>query len=346
MTTTALVDLSNACRGDGHPRWDRYLLLRERLLSYGFTRVRAIGDSSLRFRLSPTDVGHLETAIGRNEVQMVPYADPHLISAAFDDDTITVVSNDRFRGLRRQFPELRGFRRVLAFRFEEHEVHLHPSPLEEDIDEAELSRIVEAESLTPLGYSTPEDRDLLRWDWRCLEPECGAAQLPQLDELPLCDEGNPACPICNATLERLGLATGRIEIKVLIAGEVRERFALAVGSSLRVGRGPGPGRFDVSPLLEDPATSPVSRIHLEVTNHDGRLRICDLASRNGTEVAHADGTTTPLREDNPLFMGVADRVSLAGAVELQRSGRRWPRAHFLDHTVVAAPSPTARDDPR
>ena len=50
MMTTALVDLSNACRGDGHPRWDRYLLLRERLLSYGFTRVRTIGDSSLRFR--------------------------------------------------------------------------------------------------------------------------------------------------------------------------------------------------------------------------------------------------------------------------------------------------------
>lgn len=346
MTTIALVDLSNACRGDGKPRWDRYVLLRERLLSSGFTRVHAVGDSSLRFRLSDSDVGHLEAAIRRNEVQMVPYADPHLISAAFDDDAITIVSNDRFRGLRRQFPDLRGFSRVVAFRFADHEVDLYPSPLEDDIDEAELSLLVEEEALTPLGYSKPEDRELLQWDWRCLATTCGAAQLPQLDELPLCDRGTPACPLCNGTLERLGPATGRIEIKALVAGEVRERFALAMGSSLRVGRGPGPGRFDVSPLLEDTATSPVSRIHLEVTNHDGRLRVCDLGSRNGTEVAHADGTTTSLHEGKPLFIDIADRVSLAGAIELQRSGRRWPRASFLDRAVIAVPDPTVQDDPR
>jgi hypothetical protein len=103
-TTTALVDLSNVRRGDTTPSCDGYLLLRQRLLDVGYSRVRAIADSSLRFRLPARDVGHLEAAIGRGEGQMTPYAARHLIAAALEDDTITLVTNDRFRAPRGRFP--------------------------------------------------------------------------------------------------------------------------------------------------------------------------------------------------------------------------------------------------
>jgi hypothetical protein len=339
-TTTALVDLSNVCRGDTTPSWDRYLLLRQRLLDAGYTRVRAVADSSLRFRLPARDVGHLEAAIGRGEVQMTPYADPHLIAAALEDDTITLVTNDRFRALRGRFPALNGFTRVLAFRFHAQDVHLHDAPLE-GIPDADISRAVEDETLSRLGYARPEDRELLQWDWRCPAPDCPTAVLPQLDELPRCDGGTATCPMCDSTLDRLGPAIGGLEIKLLVDDEVRERFALAVGTSRRLGRGAGPGRFDVSPMLDPTSASLVSRRHIEVTNHDGRLRVKELGSRNGTTVLRADGTASPLTPGTVLAVGVDDRVSLADAVTIQLSGRRWPRTRFLDTSVTTPPGETA-----
>jgi hypothetical protein len=338
-TTTALVDLSNACRGDGAPRWDRYELLRQRLLDAGFARIRAIGDSSLRFRLPPIDVGHLEGAINRKEVQLVPYADPYLIEAALDDRSVSIVTNDRFRGLRRRFPALDGFERVLAFRFAGGDVHLHRSPLER-IGGAEVSRAAEDEALGALGYSRPDHRELLSWDWRCLTPTCPAAALPQLDELPVCDDGTACCPTCDVTLERLGLATGGLELKLLVDGEVRERLALAVGTALRLGRGAGPGRFDVTPLLDEAGVRLLSRRHVEVANHDGRLRVRELGSRNGTQLLRADGSVSQIGGGTLVALGPDDRIRLAGLLELERSGRRWPRASFFDATVTSPPSET------
>jgi hypothetical protein len=338
--TTALVDLSNACQGGAdHPRWDRYVLLRQRLIDEGFDRVRAIGDNSLRFKLPAIDVGHLDGAIGRREVQLVPYADPYLVQEALADASISLVSNDRFRGLRRQFPSLAGFDRVLAFRFDGTDVHLHRSPLT-PIEDAEASRAAEDEDLARLGYRHPDHRDLLRWDWRCSTEGCRAAFLPQLDELPYCDDGVACCPACDATLERLGLATGGLEIKLSVDGDVRERLALAVGAAARLGRGAGPGRLDVSPLLDGEGGRLVSRRHVEVANHDGRLRVKELGSRNGTEVRRADGSTAPLQAGSVVVLGADDVACLAGQLELQLSGRRWPRARFVDIRVTSAPSAT------
>jgi hypothetical protein len=338
-TTTALVDLSNACRGDGAPRWDRYELLRQRLLDTDFDRVRAIGDRTLRYRLPPIDVGHLEGAIGRKEVQLVPYADPDLIQAALADESVWIVTNDRFRALRRRFPALDGFERVVAFRFAGGDVHLHPSPLEH-IDDAEVSRAAEDETLRSLGYSHPDHRELLSWDWRCPAPTCPAAALPQLDELPVCDDGIACCPVCDETLERLGLATGGLELKLAVDGEVRERVALAVGAALRLGRGPGPGRFDVTPLLGEADVRLISRRHLELANHDGRLRVRELGSRNGTQLLRTDGSVSEIGEGTLVALGPHDRIRLAGLLELERSGRRWPRASFFDVTVTSPPSET------
>jgi hypothetical protein len=335
----ALVDLSNVCRYDGDASWSRFEMLRQALRRRSVGRVRAIGDSSLRYRLSPPDRADLEAAVRRREVELVPYADPHLVERALADETATIVSNDRFVGLRATFPALNGFERMIRFRFDGTGPVLYPSHLE-PVDAATASRAMEQDELKPLGYRTPEDRDLLRWDWRCTAATCPLGSLPQLDALPRADRGFALCPLCDEPLVQLGLAVGGIEVKLLVAGDVLERVTLATGTGVEIGRRAGTGALPVGHLLDADAARSVSRSHLYAENRHGRLAVRDLGSHNGTRVVRGDGTSATLRPGSLLLLGPEDRVSVAGVLELQASGRRWPRSLLLEQPgEVAAAMP-------
>lgn len=338
----ALVDLSNVCRDGAEARWDRFETLRDALRRQSHDRVHAIGDRSLWHRLPPTDRGHLEAAMRRREVELVPYADPHLVERALDDPDARIVSNDRFRALRTVFPGLNGFDRMVHFRFDGPEAVLYRATLK-PVDAATASRAMEEDALKPLGYRTPEDRNLLRWDWRCPGATCPLGALPQLDELPRADLGFAVCPACDETLEQLDLAVGGIEVKLLVAGDVLERITLASGASLEFGRNTGPGAFSVTHLLDDEAARAVSRSHLHAENRDGRLAVRDLDSRNGTCVVRGDGTSTTLQPGTLLLLRPEDRVSLAGALDLQLSGRRWPRSLLVEQPEAVPPATLAAE---
>jgi hypothetical protein len=336
-----LVDLSNVCRYGGGARWDRFETLRQALHQRFDGGVHAIGDSSLRYRLSEVDRDHLEAAMRHRDVELVPYADPHLVERALADPTARIVSNDRFRGLRTTFPSLNGFDRIVHFRIDDRgEPCLYPGTLE-PVDAATASRAMEEDELKPLGYRTPEDRNLLRWDWQCGTVLCPLGALPQLDELPRADRGLALCPVCDEPLLQLELAVGGIEVKLLIAGDVLERVRLAAGASLTLGRSTGPGAFSVSHLLDEEAARAVSRTHLQVGNHQGRLAVRDLGSRNGTCIVRGDGSSTTLSPEKLLLLGPEDRVSLAGVLEVQPSGRRWPRSVVMEQPEAAAPATLA-----
>jgi hypothetical protein len=334
----ALVDLSNVCRGEGAPAWDRYLLVRHELDRRGF-RVKAIADKSLTFRLPPLDRGHLEAAVRRNEVELVPYADPHLIGRALADDETIILTNDRFRALRRLFPTLDGFERVLAFRFVGQRVDLYRAPLEV-LGSADVSHAEEREEAERLGFRTPADRELLRWDWRCGTEGCPVAEQQLLNELPICEEAAAYCPCCDEPLERLGLAVGGIELKLLVGGLVLERLALSAGQSVVLGRSSGAGTVDVSHLLGAQDAGMISRRHLQVTNHDGRLRVRDEGSRNGSAVLRGTGAVDALVPGTTLVVDTSARVSLAGVVEIQLSGRRYARGAALEEAGIGTAGET------
>jgi hypothetical protein len=335
--TTAWVDLSNVCRADGQPRWDRYLMLREVLEADRGYRVRAIADDSLRFQLTDLDRNHLEAATRRGEVLLAPVADPLLIERVLADPDTVLVTRDNLVDWRQTYPGLGGFSRRVSFRFEGWEAHLYDAPLPQ-VSSAHESQARESGLLRSHGFRTGDDRRLLQWDWRCCTPGCRVADGSQLDGFPLCCGGVACCPVCGVALDQLDRAEDRREVKLLVGDEVRQRLALATGTGLTLGREAGLGRFDVSHLLEPAAAVLISRNHLRLKNHLGQLRVSDPGSRNGSAVRRADGSTTPLHAGPTLVVREDDTVSLAGVLQLQLSGRRWSWAG-LDEQVASPATP-------
>jgi hypothetical protein len=136
--------------------------------------------------------------------------------------------------------------------------------------------------------------------------------------------------VLRRTPRALGLAVGGIELKLLVGGLVLERVALAAGQSVVLGRSRGEGAFDVSHLLGAGDAGVISRRHLRVTNHDGRLRVHDEGSRNGSAILRGTGEVDALTSGTILVVDSSARVSLAGVLEVQLSGRRYARGAVLE----------------
>lgn len=341
----AVVDLSNVCHIGGEASWDHYLAVREAWARFGGGRIHAIGDASIRMQLIGTDLAELEAAQRRGEVELVPFADPHLIRRALASEDTWIISNDRFRDHQGRFPELAGFDRLLRISLGyDGVVSLIEEPLSE-VPSAERSRLAERDLVRGLGYELPEDLELLRWDWRCESPGCQYQVNPQLDVLPRCDGGLAVCPSCDDELVRLGYADGGVELKLSVRGTVLERLALADGSQIVLSRGGIPGSFDVGHLLEPEVRELVSREHLLVENRGGRLRVRDLGSTNGSTMTDETGEARTMPQGSILMMRADAVCTLAGILELRQSGRRWPRGASLlqgSSAPIAAPETTLR----
>jgi hypothetical protein len=324
----ALVDLSNICHaGQADPSWARYEAVGREWRRSGGSRVRAIGDLSLRHQLAEPDVGKLRAAQRRGEVELVPFADPHLLTRALPSSSTSLISNDRFRDHQVEFPELVGFDRLYTV----HWSAVNSPRLEREVVQAapEASRLAEKAELKRLGFrpGTAGDLELLRWDWRCDTRGCQLAVWPQLEQLPRCDFGEAVCPDCGESLRRLGYAGGGIEIKLGAGGRVMERLALADGASVTLGRGSSSGTYDISHLLEPSESQLVSRDHVFIENRRGRLRVEDRrGSRNGTAITGDDGSRRLVPPNRVIALQPGDVLELADVLTVARSKRRWPRA--------------------
>jgi hypothetical protein len=329
----ALVDLANICCDGNEAYWDRYLAVKQAWRDLGGGRIRAIGDRRRLHRLLlGGDLARLEQAQRAGEVEVVPFADPHLISRALDQPGLSLISNDRFTDHLREFPQLVGFDRIFRVTWTDDGPDLVRSSITA-VEPAVASRKAEVNELRRFGFRPDTaDIELLRWDWRCPANDCELASQPQLDELPICDNGVAVCPACDRTLERLAYADGGVELKLAVAGTTLERIALADGSTVVLGRGAQPGHFDVSHLLDDHARDLISRSHLQLENRGGRLRLRDLGSRNGTNIVRPDGSVRALTPDTILFLDEDAVARLADVLDLRRSGRRWPRGRSLAST--------------
>jgi hypothetical protein len=317
----ALVDLTDVCRRTSS--FDPYVAVRTAVRQRGF-EVRALADTTLRTELGSDDLAHLDAAVRRDEVELVPDAAPHLLERLNRDTTAVLVSNRRFRTLRSTFPSLDGVERVLRHAVTAGTAELTPAPFDR-LGELEVSGPARVRRLAAAGHRSASDHDLLRHDWRCRTRGCvAAASAPQLELPPHVLGGAAVCPVCEQVLVRLGPVSAGVELTLGVAGTVRQRIAIAQPSASTLGRGAGPADLDVQHLLsDDDGAFLVAREHLVVTNHDGRLRVRDAGSQAGSRLRSTDGQVVDLEPGTTTVVETGETVTLGGVLEVTPVPRRW-----------------------
>jgi hypothetical protein len=330
----ALIDLTDVCGRSGS--FDPYVAVRAAVRQRGL-EVRALADTTVRTQLGPDDLAHLDAAVRRDEVELVPDAAPHLLERLATDTDTVLVSNRRFRSLRSTFPSLDGVERVLRHDLTTGRAELIPAPFDR-LGELEVSTAARLRRLAAAGHRSASDHDLLLHDWRCRTRGCvGAASAPQLELPPHVLGGAAVCPVCEQVLVRLGPVSAGIELTLGVAGTVRQRIVIAQRSASTLGRGAGPADLDVQHLLsDDDGALLVAREHLVVTNHDGRLRVRDAGSSAGSRLRSPDGRVIDLEPGTTTVVETGATVTLGGVLEVTPVPRRWTWATTLHPGVAPA----------
>jgi hypothetical protein len=174
-------------------------------------------------------------------------------------------------------------------------------------------------------------RDVLGRLWCCPQEGCrwfgtirGATQ-----PVPRFVNGRVVCPLHpKHELIDVGPRVAAVQVKVKSHGEVKDRFLVAEGQPVEVGRNPTPGGYSVARWLDAEAAVRVSRSHLVLALGNGALRVQDI-SANGTRVqtvAHGrePAASRELARGQSCMLGLGDEIFLEGGVSLVRSGRRFP----------------------
>jgi hypothetical protein len=306
--------------------WDRVAAVVSLLKARGDQDVSGVADRSLFYRLDEHGQSALRSWQQNGRAIIVPWADAEICQRLSDESDLHVVSNDNFRGLRRDFPVLQGLDRVWTFQFEP-QLGLIRRPLA-PLGEADISRAEEDEDRTPKRLGTPEGKRLLAREWRCMNPECPWSAHPAIEVLPVNDRGRAVCPDCDATLADAGPAEATRAVKIVVDGNVVERIPIAAGITLTLGRGSGPDRIDVRDLLPAEESERVSRRHLAVRNLNGRVLVEDLESSNGSVIRRSDGTEFRLEAGRRQILEEGDRACVTRRLHVAPSGLRYPRGIY------------------
>ncbi|MCX4760209.1 FHA domain-containing protein [Streptomyces sp. NBC_01275] len=145
--------------------------------------------------------------------------------------------------------------------------------------------------------------------------------------LPRMRRGVPTCEHHGLELIDDGPRTATVQLKLLVADRVAARFTLEDGSTVRIGRRPGPGGIALHDLLPGDLAGLVSRAHVELRVAGGVVHTTDVSSF-GTRW-RATGKSGPgpwrdLPQDASRDFRAGDELELTEGVVLARSGRRFP----------------------
>jgi hypothetical protein len=176
--------------------------------------------------------------------------------------------------------------------------------------------------------------------WRCPEPGCAsfgpervAGQPP-----PRLRAGVPICPRHEHRLVNAGERPPAVTLAVRIGGVVKQRFAVAAGGSVAIGRDPSePGAICLGPWLSGGALREVSRSHVVVSLTAAGLEVVDM-STNGTGVHTPSGTVALVRGE-PRLLEPAEVVELHPGVEVALAGH-WRSGGVSEPRSVMAEAPT------
>lgn len=343
------VDLSNVCRDpDLDPAGPIVTLARLDPLLAAWRHqagtdgpVVLVADASLLRVLAPDDVQLLRAWERAGRATVVPEADPVLLHRA-EREGLHVLSRDAYVDLRDDFPwieanperfwtwELRGGWPILV----------PADPVA--VPRRQHSIQGERKALRRLGLDPqrPGDRDLLLTRWRCPSPSCLQARFhpAQLLVLPQRGpDGSARCPACTTPLEAIGRRRSTVQLVVSeqASGDELLRVPLEEGHPVALGRGGSSEgatpAIDVTVRL-GPAGDVISRRHVELLlTAARRVQVRD-RSTNGTERwAEGAGRGEPVGDGATL--GPADRLVLAGLVEVRLSGQRFVADDVLPPVV-------------
>lgn len=301
-----------------------------------------IADNSLWYQMNDHGRQSLNSWKKSGRARSVSWADPEILELAAQYPEATIITTDLFRDHRRKFPWLQGTTRVMRPTISGQTVtfeQLDYSP----IADYEISMRVEEANLKPKGINSPEARQALRFEWACTNPDCFWGRTAVIDNDPAYKDGKACCPECREPAQKVGSCDDTRELVILLAHGETDRFPIAEGTTLVIGRGRGESRYDVRSVLDERDSAFVSREHVRITNESGRLRVEELGSHNGTSLIRQNGHEFPLQAGVLQLLEKSDRLSLArGSLQIRMSGRRRARGRYEPDLTTPPPTHPTR----
>jgi hypothetical protein len=176
--------------------------------------------------------------------------------------------------------------------------------------------------------------------WRCPVSDCPSFGRPGVGQSPpQLVSGAPTCPRHGERLTDAGARPPVVALVVRVGGLVRQRFAVAAGSPVVVGRAPDQrGSVALGPMLDEEARTWVSRRHVALELHPDGVYATDL-STNGTVVVGPDGRTR-LPAGQARRLGEREILELTDGVEVARAGTTTGSSDATAPGSVMADAPT------
>lgn len=355
----AIVDLSNVCcseklGGSGHaPKWSCFARIRSAWETFAGDGplLLAVADANLRYRLSERDRTLLVKAGRAGAVREVPSPADDVILDLAERTGALVISADNFVDYRHSHPWIQGNQDgFLGWTVDSDRV---VSLVRRDMgvrSSFSISRAEERGEMKARHIATPDAARFLEREYRCnsnrmcfqrvLSPD-RLLVLPVID-----DEGAVTCPGCGDPLEDVGPRQPAVELKVRSGSKTVARIRLAEGDSVTLGRD-SESVVDLSRILEGDELLKVSRQHIRISLEDGKVWVTDLASTNGTSMGRTDDAQSTGKAPHRLSahersaLAGRDRVVLAGVVDIERSGQRFPTAAPAESGKVESPARVA-----
>jgi hypothetical protein len=208
------------------------------------------------------------------------------------------------------------------------------------------------------GDGTPPPRHaVLTRRWHCAVPDCpsfgstagpfsGGASRDGAQPPPhLAPGGVPICPRHGERLIDDGPQPAAVAMVARVGGVVRERFVVADGRPVVVGRSPDDRHGVVlGPYLDDRAVRWVSRNHVRLDLQGDRVRVTDLSTNGTVVLGHAGPADPPrptgLSRDQPYPVGEWDVIQLHPDVEVGRADRQRRPAGPMQPESVMGEAPT------
>lgn len=177
--------------------------------------------------------------------------------------------------------------------------------------------------------------------WRCPVSDCPSFGRPGIGQAPpqLAAGGVPTCPRHGERLTDAGARPPVVALVVRIGGLVRQRFAVASGSPVVVGRAPDQrGSVELGPMLDEEARTWVSRRHVGLELRPDGVYATDM-STNGTVVVGPDGRGR-LPAGQTRRLGEREILELTDGVEVARAGTATGASDATAPGSVMADAPT------
>lgn len=339
-----VIDLSNICRNrslvsSGEvARWDRILKVLEiwnsKFPHFKKPKVRMVADKNLRFKFVNRDLAQFKEAVRLGYVIETEKADPVLLDLA-ESFNCLILSNDNYVGYQAERPWIHDpqQKRFVQIRVDGSEIFLN-EVIHLERTGFSKSRAEEKDRLknNRIDLNNDAKSDLLKSIFRCDNRNCirrailpeGAISTPERGS-----DNTAICPGCHEPLTRVGESSKTVVLKLTDKKSKRVlRIPLEVGRELVLGR--VASDLSLAEVLKEPELARVSRTHAKVGFNGKQLYFEDLGSSNGSTIAYWEPGPLKLSieqridKNQRIVINPRDLIVLAGVLEIQRSGRRYP----------------------